>query len=108
MLIQKSDNMCVQLNLCQHLAKLEPLKKPKNYSCEYCNKIGGHWENLLTCQGCGITLCCDFSTNQHKSNHAQDFGHAVAISAKPNENWGWCYIDKQGLELEGFVNNDAH
>ncbi|RZK99506.1 MAG: hypothetical protein EOO89_31060 [Pedobacter sp.] len=80
---------------------------PGNEYCEYCIQLGEQWESLLTCQACGITLCCDFSTNRHMSNHAHNCGHAVAITAAPVENWGWYYIDKPDVKLVELITDNA-
>ncbi len=87
--------MALRKEKCGHLGKFTISKAPKKYECEECEKTGGGWVHLWTCQSCGITLCCDSSPNKHARNHAKLQGHPVIISAEPNEKWMWCYIHEQ-------------
>ena len=75
---------------CEHLEAME-LKRPAAYECSECIKTGDTWVHLRTCQDCGVTLCCDSSTNQHARKHAETTGHKVVISAEPKEHWAYCY-----------------
>ncbi|MGN6398528.1 MAG: UBP-type zinc finger domain-containing protein [Mucilaginibacter sp.] len=84
--------------VCQHLAAIKSLKKPKDYVCEECIKTHSSWMHLRTCQTCGVTLCCDSSPNKHASKHAAEHNHPVVISAEPGERWLWCYVDEQMAE----------
>jgi len=83
--------------VCQHLAAIKSLKKPKDYVCEECIKTHSTWMHLRTCQTCGVTLCCDSSPNRHASKHAAEHNHPV-ISAEPGERWLWCYVDEEIAE----------
>ncbi len=74
---------------CSHLAALTAIKHPQRQECAECVKIGDEWVHLRTCQGCGVTLCCDSSPNRHASAS----GHPVIASAQPNERWVYCYPD---------------
>ncbi len=82
---------------CTHLVKwlAGDIKYQKEQECEACIKIGSEWVHLRTCQTCGATLCCDASPHQHATKHAQNTNHPIAISAEPDEQWAWCYIDEQ-------------
>ncbi|MDO3642145.1 UBP-type zinc finger domain-containing protein [Mucilaginibacter sp. L3T2-6] len=84
--------------VCQHLAAIKSLKKPKDYVCEECIKTHSSWMHLRTCQTCGVTLCCDSSPNKHASKHAAEHNHPVVISAEPGERWLWCYVDEEMAE----------
>ena len=84
--------------VCQHLAAIKSLKKPKDYVCEECIKMHSSWMHLRTCQTCGVTLCCDSSPNKHASKHAAEHNHPVVISAEPGERWLWCYVDEEMAE----------
>jgi len=84
--------------VCQHLAAIKTLKKPKDYVCEECIKTHSNWMHLRTCQTCGVTLCCDSSPNKHASKHAAEHDHPVVISAEPGERWLWCYVDEEMAE----------
>jgi hypothetical protein len=57
--------MSSQDPICTHIARAGELKQAKAYVCEECIKTGSRWMHLRTCQTCGVTLCCDFSPNQH-------------------------------------------
>ena len=79
---------------CEHVKNFQVKEKPKGYVCEECVPIGDEWVHLRTCQECGATLCCDSSPNQHMTNHFHKTGHALVISAEPNEYWVYCYKDE--------------
>jgi hypothetical protein len=78
---------------CAHLRAIAAVKPPARRACEECEKIGGRWVHLRTCQTCGVTLCCDNSPNRHATRHARSSGHAVIASAEPGEHWLYCYLD---------------
>lgn len=80
---------------CTHLSELTEIKVSSNYFCEECLKTGDDWLHLRICQTCGVTLCCDSSSNQHATKHFHLTEHAVIASAEPGERWLWCYVDKQ-------------
>lgn len=79
--------------ICEHIEKLDQLKRPKTYVCDECLQTGDDWVHLRTCQTCGATLCCDSSPNQHMTKHYHTSGHRVVISAEPGERWIFCYAD---------------
>jgi len=79
---------------CDHIRAIEEVKGPERPVCEECEKIGGTWVHLRTCQECGTTRCCDNSPNRHATAHAHDSGHPVVASAEPGERWMYCYPDK--------------
>ena len=83
---------------CAHLEGLESIKRPKRRVCEDCERIGGEWVHLRTCQECGGTRCCDSSPNRHASAHARSSGHPVIASAQPGERWLYCYPDDVTVE----------
>ncbi|MCE6987825.1 UBP-type zinc finger domain-containing protein [Dyadobacter sp. CY323] len=80
--------------VCKHISEITELKTPVEYVCEECSKVGGRWVHLRTCQTCGTTLCCDTSPAKHMTQHFNQTGHPVVISAEPGENWLWCYEDE--------------
>jgi hypothetical protein len=80
---------------CEHLLAITTVRGPRRQECESCVEIGGQWVHLRTCQGCGVTLCCDSSPNRHASRHAHEAGHPVIASAEPGERWLYCYPDDQ-------------
>jgi len=79
---------------CQHLELLSINHEPSG-KCEKCVIIGDKWVHLRTCQTCGITVCCDSSSNQHASKHAAESNYLVVISAEPSDNWAYCYVEQQ-------------
>ena len=83
---------------CLHIAQIETVKSPKALVCEECVAIGSKWVHLRTCQGCGVTLCCDSSPNRHASKHARSSGHPVIASAQPGEQWLYCFPDEAYVE----------
>jgi len=85
--------------ICEHLENFDRIE-PKVYECEECVKTEDRWVHLRTCQGCGVTLCCDSSPNKHASKHAASHGHPVAISAEPREKWAWCYVHEQLSKID--------
>ena len=85
-------------HVCAHLLAIKAVKKPKRRVCEECIKSGDSWVHLRTCQECGITLCCDDSTNRHASWHARASNHPVIASAEPDERWLYCYPHEQTAE----------
>ncbi len=87
--------MAFRIKKCEHLLAISNPIQTKKYECESCVISGDSWVHLRTCQQCGITLCCDSSPNKHASKHAADYGHAVVISAEPNERWMWCYVHQE-------------
>ena len=78
---------------CPHVLAIERVTPPNKRECDACVQIGGRWVHLRTCQTCGVTLCCDASTNRHASKHAHATGHPVIASAEPGEQWLYCYPD---------------
>ncbi len=93
--------MVLKRKTCEHLEAFVPESKKvaKAYECAACIKTGDRWVHLRTCQECGVTLCCDSSPNKHASKHGAASGHAVIISAEPNEDWAWCYEHKTFLKF---------
>jgi len=83
---------------CAHIESLTTVKHAKHRQCDECVKIGSTWVHLRTCQTCGVTLCCDSSSNRHASKHARSIGHPVAASAEPGERWLYCYQDDSYAE----------
>ena len=80
---------------CAHLVAIHEVKQAKRRVCEECEKVGGRWVHLRTCQTCGSTLCCDSSPARHASAHARASGHPVIASAEIGERWLYCYPDDE-------------
>ena len=62
--------------------------------CSACMEIGGTWVNLRQCLACGRTSCCNDSPNRHATAHFLASGHQMIQSARPGEDWRWCYADE--------------
>jgi hypothetical protein len=80
---------------CAHLTAIQEVKQPKRRVCEECEKVGGSWVHLRTCQTCGSTRCCDSSPGRHATAHAHASGHPVIASAEIGEQWLYCYPDDE-------------
>jgi Zn-finger in ubiquitin-hydrolases and other protein len=80
---------------CAHLTAIQEVKQPKRRVCEECEKVGGSWVHLRTCQTCGSTRCCDSSPGRHATAHAHASGHPVIASAEIGEQWLYCYRDDE-------------
>lgn len=78
---------------CEHLQGIDKVKRAKRRVCEDCERMGGEWVHLRTCQECGGTRCCDSSPHAHASAHARATKHPVIASAEPGERWMYCYPD---------------
>ena len=78
---------------CAHIEAVTDVKHPAERKCEECEKRGGRWVHLRTCQTCGATLCCDSSPGKHASKHAAASSHPVIASAEVGERWLYCYPD---------------
>ncbi len=97
---------------CDHLTDLPVTdgrvgEAPGTDGCVDCLAIGGRWVHLRRCIACGHVGCCDSSPNRHATAHAAG-GHPVVQSFEPGEEWLWCYVDEQGIELDGLPPSPAH
>lgn len=79
---------------CEHVEGFTVRKPVTANECQECVPLGDNWVHLRTCQECGATLCCDSSPNKHMTNHFNTTGHALVISAEPDEFWVYCYKDE--------------
>lgn len=52
------------------------------------------WIRLRMCTACGKTGSCHSSPNRHARRHAADAHHPIIRSARPAEDWGWCFVDQ--------------
>ena len=80
---------------CAHLTAIHEIKQPQRRVCEECEKVGGRWVHLRTCQTCGTTRCCDSSPGRHATAHAHASGLPVIASAEIGERWLYCYPDDE-------------
>jgi len=62
-------------------------------------RSGDTWVHLRLCRECGHVGCCDDSRNRHATKHFQATGHPIITSAEPGDDWSWCYIDQETVDL---------
>ncbi len=79
---------------CEHLNQIQAVT-PNTQGCEECLQSGDRWVHLRLCLSCGHVGCCDQSKNKHATQHFQTSGHPIIQSFERNEDWRWCYVDRQ-------------
>ena len=79
---------------CEHVQNLHDVT-PSGNGCQECLQTGDSWVHLRLCETCGHVGCCDNSKNKHASKHFHETGHPVIKSFEPDEEWGYCFADKQ-------------
>ena len=84
---------------CTHLSQIRRVT-PSSEGCEDCLKVGDTWVHLRLCLICGHVGCCDQSKNKHATRHFHTTRHPVIKSFQPDEDWGWCFIEKLFIEPE--------
>jgi len=67
--------------------------------CEECLKSGSSWVHLRLCLSCGHVGCCDDSPNRHATKHFHSTNHPVIASYERGEDWVWCFVDREVLEI---------
>lgn len=73
--------------------------EPKSAGCEECLKLGMEWVHLRVCLTCGHIGCCDSSQGKHATKHFHATTHPIVESFEPNEEWGWCYLHNDFVQL---------
>jgi hypothetical protein len=86
--------------VCSHTGTIRRVL-PSALGCEECLKQGSAWVHLRLCRSCGHVGCCDDSPHRHARAHFQSTGHPIIEGYDPPEGWGWCYVDRLGLDLCG-------
>jgi len=84
---------------CTHLDFVKT-DEPNSKGCEECLAIGDTWVHLRLCRTFGHVGCCDSSKHKHATKHFQATRHPIVTSLEPGEDWSWCCIDKQGMQLD--------
>jgi len=72
---------------------------PKCDGCEECLASGMDWVHLRVCLSCGHIGCCDSSEGKHATKHFHTTKHPIIESFEPGEDWGWCYVHSDFVEL---------
>jgi len=83
---------------CDHLSHVRPVAARAS-GCEDCLKIGSSWVHLRLCLECGHVGCCDSSPNRHATHHFHETRHPVIVSYEPGEQWAWCYVDEEAMDV---------
>jgi uncharacterized UBP type Zn finger protein len=87
---------------CDHLKHLHPVAATSS-GCEECLKMGSTWVHLRLCLTCGHVGCCDDSPNRHATKHFHATQHPVIASYERGEDWAWCFVDREVLDVPGSV-----
>ncbi len=80
--------------------------EPTTAGCEECLKLGLSWVHLRVCLTCGHVGCCDSSQGRHATEHFHTTQHPIIESFEAGEEWGWCYVHEEVLELPDEVRVD--
>lgn len=83
---------------CHHFDHLPEVHRGSK-GCEECLQMGDSWVHLRECLICGHVGCCDSSKNKHATKHFHATQHPVMRSVEPGDRWGWCYVDKEAVQL---------
>lgn len=89
------------MDACDHVSDIREVT-PSADGCEDCLKAGSSWVHLRLCMICGHVGCCDSSPNKHATKHSHASGHPIVKSFEPGEHWGWCYVDRVGLNATSW------
>lgn len=87
---------------CTHLHEFREVT-PSADGCEECLASHSRWVHLRICRVCGHVGCCDDSPNRHATKHFHTTKHPVMETYDPQDGWGWCYVDRVMIDLEGNV-----
>ena len=82
----------------EHLAAAHHVE-PRTRGCEECLKVGMGWVQLRVCLSCGHVGCCDSSRGKHATKHFHRTQHPIIESYEPGEDWGWCYVHGDFVDL---------
>jgi uncharacterized UBP type Zn finger protein len=73
--------------------------EPTGSGCQECLRLGMRWVHLRVCLTCGHVGCCDSSFGKHATKHFHSTQHPIVESFEPGEEWGWCYVHEDFVEL---------
>ena len=81
-----------------HLEEAQHVE-PKGDGSDDCLAEGLDWVHLRVCLTCGHVGCCDSSQGKHATKHFHATTHPIIESFEQNENWGWCYLHNDFVQL---------
>jgi len=85
---------------CTHTGEIKKNVSPRTPDgCEECLASGDEWVHLRLCLSCGHVGCCDSSKNKHATKHFHRSKHPIMRSLESGENWVWCFVDKDYVDL---------
>jgi uncharacterized UBP type Zn finger protein len=90
--------MTMPTNRDSHLSSAHRVTA-KTPGCEECLKHAMDWVHLRVCLSCGHVGCCDSSVGKHATKHFHATKHPIIESFEPDEDWGWCYVHEEFVEL---------
>ncbi|MEP6624774.1 MAG: UBP-type zinc finger domain-containing protein [Acidimicrobiia bacterium] len=93
---------------CEHLATVDTGAAASGDGCVECLASGGRWLHLRRCLTCGHIGCCDSSPGRHATAHFGSSSHPVIQSFEPGEEWIWCFVDDQAVEIADAPPSAAH
>jgi uncharacterized UBP type Zn finger protein len=81
-----------------HLSAAHPVE-PSGDGCVECLRLGMDWVHLRVCLTCGHVGCCDSSLGKHATKHFHATHHPIVESFETDEEWGWCYVHEDFVQL---------
>jgi len=81
-----------------HLSAAHHVEPPGD-GCEECLELGMDWVHLRVCLSCGHVGCCDSSLGKHATQHFHATHHPIVESFERGEEWGWCYVHEDFVQL---------
>lgn len=83
---------------CTHTDMMKKDVQPDGDVCKSCIEEGLEWVNLRICMTCGHIGCCETSKGMHAKKHSEETGHPIVKPFKSDEDWTWCYKDRNYIE----------
>lgn len=95
---------------CSHVQQVDPVGTitPSSTGCEDCLRTGDRWVHLRVCMSCGHVGCCDNSPNRHATAHYTSTHHPLVRSYEPGEDWWWCYVDQDLVDVPDASPSPSH
>jgi uncharacterized UBP type Zn finger protein len=95
---------------CSHVQQVDQVGTvtPSSTGCEDCLRSGDRWVHLRLCMSCGHVGCCDSSPNRHATAHYTGTEHPLVRSYEPDEDWWWCFVDQDLVDVPGAASAPSH